>query len=179
MSSTFTPARRPKPASVREGLARVLGVQVDLHHVVVGDHEDAPAGGVDVLPELLSVAAEAVDQELRAVPPGLFLGVDRLEVGRIVLGLFGNLYLLTRDAGVDAVEDHGHAQPPRVHDPGLAQHREQLGGAPHRLVGRAAAPPRPRPVRSASPPSTVSLAAMAASFITVSIVPSTGSRTEE
>ena len=98
-----------------------------------------------------SVAVEAVDEELRAVPPGLFLGVDRLQVGRVVLVLFRNLDLLPRDAGVDAVEDHGHTQTPRVHDPGLAQDLEQLGGAAHRSVGRAGSPPGPRPVRSASP----------------------------
>ena len=45
-----------------------------------------------MLPELLSVAAKAIDQELGAIPPRLLLGVDRIEVGHVVLSLFGNLY---------------------------------------------------------------------------------------
>src|SRR5215211_2453715 len=112
-----------------------------------------------MLPELFLVAVEAVDEELRAVPPGLFLGVDRLQVGRAILVPFGNRDLLPGNAGVEPVEDHGNAQPPRIDDPCLAVPATEG--------------------RSVSPPSTASRAASAASFITVSIVPSTGSRTEE
>src|SRR5215210_5099990 len=89
-----------------------------------------------MLPELFLVAVEAVDEELRAVPPGLFLSVDRLQVGRAILVPFGNRDLLPGNAGVEPVEDHGNAQPPRIDDPGLAQHSEQLRGAAYRIVGR-------------------------------------------
>src|SRR5215218_2336826 len=88
-----------------------------------------------MLPELFLVAVEAVDEELRAVPPGLFLGVDRLQVGRVLLVLFGNFDLLPADAGVEAVEYHGDPQSTCIDDPGFAQHGEQFRGAADRLVG--------------------------------------------
>src|SRR5215208_7330748 len=123
-------------ARVGEGTARVLRVHVDLDHVVLGDHEDAPTRGVYMLLELLLVAFEAVDEELRAVSPGLFLGVDSIQVWRVVFVRLGDLDLLPTNAGVDAVENHGNTQPPGIDDAGLAQDSEQIGGAAHRIVGR-------------------------------------------
>src|SRR3712207_8923806 len=59
-----------------------------------------------------------------AVSPGFFLGVDRLQVGRVIVAAFGNFDLLPTEAGVYSVEDNGNTQPPGIDDAGLPRSEE-------------------------------------------------------
>ena len=110
-------------------------MDVDVHRVLIRDHEHALAVLPDVLLELVGLTEETGDDELRAVAPGLLVRVDRLQVRRALLAFKRARYLPARNAGVEAVQDHGDGQPTGVDHPGVPQHVEQLGRAANRLVG--------------------------------------------
>src|SRR3712207_2057952 len=84
--------------------------------------------------ELAYVAREPRHNELGAVPPGLLMGVDGVEVRCACLSFYRLRDLLPGHAGVDAVEDHGHPEATGVDHAGLTQNTEQLGGTTDRGV---------------------------------------------
>jgi hypothetical protein len=134
-------AGEPTVASrVSEGAARVLGVQVDLDEVVVRDHENALSQLVDARLESPLVAREAVDEELRAIAPGLLRRVNHGLPQALPAGLGCFLFLVHRrelfstQGRHKAVQDHRHPEPSGVDDPRLGQHIEQIRGPLYRGV---------------------------------------------
>ncbi len=102
-------------------------MEMDLHQVIVRDHQHTSTNRVDVILELTGITGEPCNQELGAVAPGFFVGVHRVQVGDGVFRFFLYLDLLPAHASVEAVEDNRDAQTTGIHHSGVSQHAEKLG----------------------------------------------------
>ncbi len=122
-------------ACVREQSRRgdgIVGVDVDLQRRRVADDQHRIADPLELGDELTLLERGAADGEVRAVTVGRRRVLRMRHAGGGVV-LDGRRFAAAKRAH-DPGQKHGHGVAAGVDDTGIAQHRQQVGAAPHRLL---------------------------------------------